>query len=81
MSTPPVKERVEGARLETQFASNAVGHFVQAKPGLEVMSNWVAAGDADDIDEEDVMRFDHDGRSFAIYRSPDERLFATVEIG
>lgn len=81
MSASPVKERVEGARLETQFASNAVCHFVQAKPGVEVMSNWVAACDADDIDEEDVMRFDHDGRSFAIYRSPGDSFFATVEIG
>ena len=45
------------------------------------MSNWVAACDADDIDEEDVMRFDHDGRSFAIYRSPGDSFFATVEIG
>ena len=41
------------------------------------MSNWVEACDADDIDEEDVIRFDHGGRSFAIYRSPDDRFFAT----
>ena len=29
---------------------------------------------ADDIDEEDVIRFDHGGRTFAIYRSPDDEL-------
>ncbi len=40
------------------------------------MSHWVEACDATDIDEEDVMRFDHGGRTFAIYRSPDE-FFAT----
>jgi 3-phenylpropionate/trans-cinnamate dioxygenase ferredoxin subunit len=41
------------------------------------MSNWVAACEADEIDEEDVIRFDHAGRTFAIYRSADDRYFAT----
>ena len=26
---------------------------------------------------EDVIRFDHDGRKFAIYRSPEDRYYAT----
>lgn len=38
---------------------------------------WVAACDAQDIDAEDVIRFDHGGRSFAIYRSPEDTYFAT----
>jgi 3-phenylpropionate/trans-cinnamate dioxygenase ferredoxin component len=29
---------------------------------------WVVACDADDIDEEDVIRFDHAGASYAVYR-------------
>ena len=42
------------------------------------MSNgWVEACAVDDIDEEDVLRFDHGGRSFAIYRSPESEFFAT----
>jgi 3-phenylpropionate/trans-cinnamate dioxygenase ferredoxin subunit len=41
------------------------------------MSTWVTACSADDIEQEDVIRFDHDGRSFAVYRSPDDRYFAT----
>ncbi|TIU61282.1 MAG: Rieske family ferredoxin, partial [Mesorhizobium sp.] len=41
------------------------------------MSDWVEACAAGDIDEEDVMRFDHGGRTFAIYRSPDDEYFAT----
>ena len=41
------------------------------------MSDWVEACTAGDIDEEDVMRFDHGGRTFAIYRSPDDDYFAT----
>ncbi len=30
---------------------------------------WVQACATDDVEPEDVIRFDHDGRSFAIYRS------------
>ena len=41
------------------------------------MTNWVEACAAEDIDEEDVMRFDYAGQTFAIYRSPDDRFFAT----
>ncbi|KQX27711.1 MocE family 2Fe-2S type ferredoxin [Ensifer sp. NPDC090286] len=39
--------------------------------------NWVEVCAADEIDEEDVIRFDHDGRTFAVYRSPDDEYFAT----
>jgi 3-phenylpropionate/trans-cinnamate dioxygenase ferredoxin subunit len=41
------------------------------------MSQWVAACDGNDIEIEDVIRFDHGGRTFAIYRSPDDRYYAT----
>lgn len=41
------------------------------------MPNWVDACAADEIDAEDVVRFDHDGRTFAIYRSSDDAYFAT----
>ena len=39
--------------------------------------NWVDACAADDIDAEDVIRFDHAGSTFAIYRSDDDKYFAT----
>lgn len=38
---------------------------------------WINACDTDDIDQDDVIRFDHDGRSFALYRTEDDRFFAT----
>ena len=41
------------------------------------MANWIDACAAEDIDEEDVIRFDYDGRTFAIYRSPDNVYFCT----
>jgi 3-phenylpropionate/trans-cinnamate dioxygenase ferredoxin component len=43
----------------------------------DVMSQWIEACGADDVDEEDVIRFDHGGKVFAIYRSPDDRYYAT----
>ena len=41
------------------------------------MSEWIEACAVDDIEKEDVIRFDHDGRTFAIYRSPDDEFYAT----
>ena len=41
------------------------------------MSDWVRACAVDDIEPEDVIRFDHAGRTFAIYRSPDNAFYAT----
>jgi 3-phenylpropionate/trans-cinnamate dioxygenase ferredoxin subunit len=38
---------------------------------------WVEACAADDIEPEDVRRFDYQGREFAIYRSPDDKYYAT----
>ncbi|CDM58273.1 MULTISPECIES: MocE family 2Fe-2S type ferredoxin [Rhizobium] len=41
------------------------------------MSAWIKACGIDDIDNEDVIRFDHEDKSFAIYRSPDDSFYAT----
>lgn len=38
---------------------------------------WVKACLVDDVDEEDVIRFDYGEKSFAIYRSPDDTFHAT----
>ena len=38
---------------------------------------WVEACAVDDVEEEDVIRFDHGGRVYAIYRSPDGDFVAT----
>lgn len=38
---------------------------------------WIEACGVDDVDAEDVIRFDHGDRSFAIYRSPDDGFYAT----
>ncbi|TCO79652.1 3-phenylpropionate/trans-cinnamate dioxygenase ferredoxin subunit [Plasticicumulans lactativorans] len=38
---------------------------------------WIEVCAADDIDEEDVLRFDHAHQTYAIYRSPDDVFYAT----
>ncbi|MGJ7041181.1 3-phenylpropionate/trans-cinnamate dioxygenase ferredoxin subunit [Shinella sp. BE166] len=38
---------------------------------------WIEVCGADEIDEEDVIRFDHAGRTFAVYRSPEDTYHAT----
>lgn len=44
---------------------------------LVLIQQWIDVCAADDIDEEDVLRFDHDDHTYAIYRSPDNAFFAT----
>ena len=41
------------------------------------MSEWIDACSINDIDEEDLMRFDHGDRTFAIYRSHKDEFFCT----
>jgi 3-phenylpropionate/trans-cinnamate dioxygenase ferredoxin subunit len=41
------------------------------------MPQWVDACGSDDLDAEDVVGFDHNGRTFAIIRSPDDEYFCT----
>jgi 3-phenylpropionate/trans-cinnamate dioxygenase ferredoxin subunit len=41
------------------------------------MAEWIDVCDEEEIDLEDVMAFDHDGRTYAIYRSPEGEVFAT----
>src|SRR3954470_3753288 len=38
---------------------------------------WVEACRADDIEPEDVRQFDHGSRIYAIYRTRDDRYYAT----
>jgi 3-phenylpropionate/trans-cinnamate dioxygenase ferredoxin subunit len=38
---------------------------------------WVKACDAGEIELEDVIRFDHEDRTFALYRSKDNKFYAT----
>ena len=41
------------------------------------MSNWTRACAADDVEREDVIPLEIDGHDYAVYRSPDDRYYAT----
>jgi 3-phenylpropionate/trans-cinnamate dioxygenase ferredoxin component len=41
------------------------------------MADWISACRTDDIEAEDVVRFDHAGQTYAIYRSARDEYFAT----
>lgn len=41
------------------------------------MSQWIEVGPPEDIEAEDVMRFDYAGKTYAIYHGPDGRFYCT----
>jgi 3-phenylpropionate/trans-cinnamate dioxygenase ferredoxin component len=41
------------------------------------MSRWINVCAEGDIEKEDVLGFEHEGRNFAVYCSPDGQFFAT----
>ena len=41
------------------------------------MATWIEACGVDEIDAEDVIRFDNGGKTYAVYRSPDDEYFVT----
>ena len=46
----------------------------QGKPDAD---GWIEVCPSDRLQKEDVIRFDHDGRTYAIYRTLDGKLYAT----
>ena len=42
------------------------------------MTQWIDACAPDDIDPEDLIRFDHGNQTFAIYRAPEGDFYATA---
>ncbi len=44
---------------------------------MTMTGKWVLAGAFDDIDTEDVMRFDYGDKTYAVYRTMDDKVFAT----
>ena len=41
------------------------------------MAQWIDACSTGDIDEEDVIRFDHDGRTFIIVRDHEDNYYCS----
>jgi 3-phenylpropionate/trans-cinnamate dioxygenase ferredoxin subunit len=47
---------------------------------MNLGTSWFEVCDVDDVDEEDVIRVNVDGRTLAIYRSPHDTFHATDAI-
>ncbi len=70
--------RRERLGRETNESAGATGHDDETgKATMSNVSEWVEVCDADEIDEEDVIRFDHGGRTFAVYRLEGDEYRAT----
>jgi 3-phenylpropionate/trans-cinnamate dioxygenase ferredoxin subunit len=41
------------------------------------MASWVEVGPLDNIEPKGVIRFDHVGKTYAVYRSTDDEVFCT----
>ncbi|RWG38108.1 MAG: Rieske family ferredoxin [Mesorhizobium sp.] len=41
------------------------------------MTGWIRACGLDDIEQEGARRFDHGGKTYAVFRSPDDQVFCT----
>jgi len=41
------------------------------------MGNWTRVCAKDEIEQEDLIRFDHQGRTFIVIRSPDDVYYCT----
>jgi 3-phenylpropionate/trans-cinnamate dioxygenase ferredoxin subunit len=46
-------------------------------PNPAMPDGWIAVCRTDDIEPEDVTRFDHAGRTFAVYRTTEDTFHAT----
>jgi 3-phenylpropionate/trans-cinnamate dioxygenase ferredoxin subunit len=40
--------------------------------------SWVSACQLDEIEQEGAIRFEHAGRTYAIYRGPDDSVYCTA---
>lgn len=39
---------------------------------------WITAGRVENIEQEGAIRFDHAGRTYAIFRAPDDSVYCTA---
>ena len=55
----------------------AQGARIYTAEGRQAQDGWIDACAASELRREDVLRFDHENASYAIYRTADGRLYAT----
>ncbi len=63
----PVQDSVNGKN----------GHQPVIEKPQTLAGNWVEAGEADDLEEEDVIGFEHNGKKYAVYRLEGDDFYAS----
>jgi Na+-transporting NADH:ubiquinone oxidoreductase subunit F len=58
-------------------ADRSVGTLVLSGTGKPIVEGWIEVGDSALLLKEDVVRFDYDHQTYALYRTSDGRLYAT----
>jgi Na+-transporting NADH:ubiquinone oxidoreductase subunit F len=63
--------------LTAQTQRDAAVQPIVTAHGRSVIDGWIEVGDCALLEREDVIRFDQAGRTYAIYRTSDDKFFAT----
>jgi MocE subfamily Rieske [2Fe-2S] domain protein len=58
-------------------AGQQTGDIIAHKGGRPAANGWIKIGASNLLQREDVIRFDHEGRTYAIYRTLDDEHYAT----
>jgi len=69
-----VKRKLPGARVPPGTNSTAPAFRSCSVPNAD---GWIDVCDVSAIEKEDVVRFDHNGQTFAVYRTMDNQFYAT----
>jgi Na+-transporting NADH:ubiquinone oxidoreductase subunit F len=69
-----VKRKLPTPSNRVEAPSTATVYTAEGKPAVD---GWIEVCASDALKKEDVIRFDHDGKSYAIYRTSDNRLYAS----
>jgi 3-phenylpropionate/trans-cinnamate dioxygenase ferredoxin subunit len=63
----PVEERANGNN----------GHVALAEKAPDLAGNWLEVCTVDDLDEEEVIGFEHNGHNYAVYRLQGDNFYAS----
>ena len=69
-----VKRKLPAATQRPDAPQTAQAITAKGKPVIE---GWIEVCDSGRLQKEDVLRFDHDGKTYAIYRTDDNKVYAT----
>jgi MocE subfamily Rieske [2Fe-2S] domain protein len=69
-----VKRRLPSATAQPETIASVPAFRASSVPTAD---GWIGVCDVAAIEKEDVVRFDHNGQTFAVYRTTDDQFYAT----